>query len=65
MEDYRILRSPENSLRYESWHLLAFLHSQFQRLWLCLRDFNEILSVNEKLGVSLVPSNKWRVLGMS
>ena len=41
---------PETHQRYESWPLLAFLHSQFQLPWLCLGDFNEILSVNEKVG---------------
>ena len=39
---------PETHRRYEFWHLLAFLHSQFQLPWLCPRDFNEILSINEK-----------------
>ena len=41
---------PETHKRYESWHLLCFLHSQFQLPWLCLRDFNEILSMHEKAG---------------
>ena len=41
---------PETHRRYESWRLLAFLHSQLQLPWLCLGDFNEILSVNEKDG---------------
>ena len=41
---------PETHRRYESWHLLAFLHNQFQLSWLCLRDFNEILSTEEKSG---------------
>ena len=54
----------ETHCRYESWRLLAFLHSQFQLPWLCLGDFNEILSISEKRGVSLAPNNKWRVLGM-
>lgn len=41
---------PKTHRRYESWGLLTFLHSQFQLSWLCLGDFNEILSINEKAG---------------
>ena len=41
---------PETHRRYESWQLLAFLNSQFQLPWLCLGDFNEILSITEKEG---------------
>ena len=41
---------PETHKRYESWHLLSFLHSQYQLPWLCLGDFNEILSMHEKVG---------------
>ncbi|KAL0004281.1 hypothetical protein SO802_011842 [Lithocarpus litseifolius] len=41
---------PETHRRYESWRLLAFLHNQFQLPWLCIGDFNEILSINEKQG---------------
>ena len=46
---------PETHRRYESWCLLAFLHSQFQLPWLCLGDFNEILSMNEKAGGIIRP----------
>ena len=38
----------ETHRRYESWHLLAFLNNQLQLPWLCLREFNEILSNTEK-----------------
>ena len=41
---------PESHRRYESWQLLAFLNSQFQLPWLCLGDFNEILSITKKEG---------------
>ena len=44
---------PETHRRYDSWRLLAFLHSQFQLPWLCLGDFNEILSMDEKAGGSI------------
>lgn len=36
--------------RNDSWKLLTFLHHQFQLPWLCLRDFNEIISMEEKRG---------------
>ena len=52
-------RHPETHRRYELWHLLAFLNSQFQLPWLCLGDFNEILSITEKKGVLSEPNNKW------
>ena len=41
---------PETHKRYESWHLLGFLNNQLHLPWLCLGDFNEILSMNEKFG---------------
>ena len=41
---------PETHRRYESWHLLAFLNNQLQLPWLCLGDFNDILSNTEKSG---------------
>ena len=41
---------PETHKRYDSWRLLSFLHSQYQLPWLCLGDFNEILSMHEKSG---------------
>ena len=41
---------PKTHRSYESWHLLAFLHNQYQLPWLFLGDFNEILSINEKIG---------------
>ena len=33
---------------HESWELLQQLHSQFNLLWLCVGDFNEILKGVEK-----------------
>ena len=41
---------PETHERYESWHLLAFLNNQLHLPWLCLGDFNKILSNSEKQG---------------
>ena len=43
----------ETHLRNESWNLLSFLNNQFSLPWFCCGDFNEILSVNEKLGGTL------------
>ena len=37
---------------HESWELLQQLHSQFNLLWLCVGDFNEILKGVEKQGGS-------------
>lgn len=34
----------------ESWRLLCFLHSQSSLPWLCMGDFNEVLSQEEKFG---------------
>lgn len=36
--------------RKESWDQLKALNRKFHLPWLCLGDFNEILSVNEKMG---------------
>ena len=41
---------PETHRRYESWHFLAFLNNQLHLPWLCLGDFNEILTNSEKQG---------------
>ena len=40
----------ETSLRKESWSLFRFLNSQYWMLWMCLGDFNEIVSTREKSG---------------
>ena len=36
--------------RKESWDLLKALSRKFQLPWLCFGDFNEIVSVAEKMG---------------
>jgi len=41
---------PETYVREESWKLLSFLRNQFNLSWFCCGDFNEILSMNEKIG---------------
>ena len=37
-------------MRQKSWDLLAYLKNQSQLPWFCYEDFNEILSMEEKLG---------------
>ena len=41
---------PETHRRKESWEQLKGLNRKFQLPWLCLGDFNEILSMSEKWG---------------
>ena len=43
-------RHPETHLRKESWKFLDTLNNQYHLPWLCLGDFNEILSREEKQG---------------
>ena len=44
---------PETHRRKESWRYLNTLNCQFNLPWLCFGDFNEITSVDEKLGGAL------------
>jgi exonuclease III len=46
---------PEPHKRHETWKLLNHLGSRNQAPWLCMGDFNEILSQEEKRGVHLQP----------
>ena len=41
---------PETHLRRESWNFLDTLNNQYHLPWLCLGDFNEILSRERKAG---------------
>ena len=41
---------PEAHKRKESWDQLKALNRKFQLPWICFGDFNEILSMNEKMG---------------
>ena len=40
----------ETHLRKKSWNFLDTLNNQYHLPWLCLGDFNEILSREEKQG---------------
>ena len=42
--------NPEVQRRKESWNLLKALSKMPQLSWLCFGDFNEIISVGEKMG---------------
>lgn len=46
---------PKTHCRKESWSFLNTLRQQYQLLWLCLGDFNEILKRDEKVGGSPRP----------
>lgn len=57
----RFYGNPETHRRKESWNFLNTLNSQFQLPWMCFKDFNEILSSEEKLGGPQDLSIRWRV----
>ena len=42
--------NPSTHRRVESWETLKCLRQQTNKPWACIGDFNEILSVNEKVG---------------
>ena len=44
---------PETSRREETWRILERLGNSNHLPWLCMGDFNEIVSSNEKLGGNL------------
>ena len=41
---------PEEHLRHETWDLLKYLSTRASTPWLCIGDYNEILSTEEKDG---------------
>lgn len=41
----------ETYKRRESWEMLTRLEHVFDKLWMCIRDFNKVLSINEKEGM--------------
>ena len=49
---------PETHRRKESWSFLNTLNQQYRLPWLCLGDFNEILSREEKLGGASRPQQQ-------
>ena len=54
----------DTNLRRESWNLLRMLNSQYQMPWMCMRDYNEILSATEKCEGPERSQNQMEVLEM-
>ena len=50
-------RWPEEQRKHESWQLLKHLHTRISAPWICVGDYNEILSSNEKQGGVPKPLN--------
>ena len=51
-------RWPETQDRYKSWALLSHICSLVDGAWLCIGDFNEMLSLSEKLSCRPTPSRQ-------
>lgn len=47
----------EEQRKHESWQLLWHLHTRHSLPWLCLGNFNEILTLDEKQGCIPRPLN--------
>ena len=50
-------RWPEEQRKHESWQLLKHLHTRISAPWICVGDYNEILSSDEKQGGVPKPLN--------
>ena len=50
-------RWPEEQIKHESWQLLKHLHTRISAPWICVGDYNEILSSDEKQGGVPKPLN--------
>ena len=46
---------PETQDRYKSWALLTYICSLVDGAWMCIDDFNEMLSSTEKLSCRPTP----------
>lgn len=46
----------------DSWFLLRFLRAQVVDPWLCLRDFNDVLGVEEQMGAN--ERKQWQVVAL-
>ena len=55
--------NPKTHRRKESWDLLNYLSQKYQMPWLCFGDFNETVSVEEKLGRVQSLRIRWMILG--
>lgn len=56
---------PEAAKRKESWALLRYLASLSPEPWLCIGDFNEILSTSEKTSTSIWPAAQMQLFQKS
>ena len=54
-----IFDHPEKLKRIETWNLMRLLHQQVTLPWICIGDFNEMLSTNEKQGGE--PRSEWQM----
>ena len=52
---------PEIARRAEKWDQLRYLNSQSNTPWLCVRDFNEIIRQDEKVGGGIRPHNQMQL----
>jgi hypothetical protein len=50
MEVHGILWFAETHRHHESWNLLRLLHQQSSLPWCCVGDYNELTSIDEKVG---------------
>ena len=50
---------PEKLKHIKAWNLKRLLHQQVTLPWICIGDFNEILSANEKQGGG--PRSEWKM----
>ena len=53
MEVHWVYRQPDTSRREETWRILERLGNSNHLSWLCIGDFNEIVSDADKLGGNL------------
>jgi len=50
--------APETVNQEDSWSLLRYLSTQFNLLWVCIGDFNEITRLKEKRGGAIRPEKQ-------
>lgn len=50
---------PRRERRKDSWYLMRFLRAQSASPWLCVGDFNEVLSAEEQIGVN--ERDEWQI----
>lgn len=53
---------PKRSKRKRSWDLLKFMRREYNNLWLCAGDFNEVLYASEQFGGNA--REEWKMRGL-